>query len=180
MERSCSTRGPRRRWSWSRPCWTIAGRSRSKPKRLFLRLQALPGFHVSLQRLHVLADAGRVLRREDSDGEPQQPAELVIHLIDQPGGAVLSLRVGVRPGAPQRPFDEPARALLGLFVDILLDLELLLVAAEVQVVPVARPSAWRSAVELLDSVEVGRPLRCVGHFLSDDRPHAFDRGVDLY
>src|SRR5439155_4203357 len=99
MARRWPARDPRRRWSWSRRFSTNAGRSRSRLRLLFLSLGAPARFDVLLQRLHVRAYARGVLRSEPAPSEAQQAGQLVVHLIDQPGRAVLVLRVGVGPGS---------------------------------------------------------------------------------
>src|SRR5947209_3352857 len=129
-----------------------AGRSRSKPSRLFLRFGALAGLDVPLQRLHVSVNPGGVLRAKDAGREAQQPSELVIHLIDEPRRPILPLHVRIRPRSVQRAFDESAGALLRLAVNVLLHLELLFVTAKIEVIAIARPLAWGAVVEHLDLV----------------------------
>src|SRR5438445_686539 len=159
-ERPWPTRDRSPPWSWSKTSSTNAGRSRSKPKRLLLRLRPLARLDVALQRFHVLVNPGRVLRPQEPAGETKQPAELVVHLVGQSGRTVLAPGVDIGPGPLERPLDEPAGASRRLVVDVLLHLEPHLVSTgEVQQVAVPCAFARRPVVELLHLLEVGGPLR---------------------
>src|SRR5437667_269801 len=92
--------------------------------------------------MHVPADALCVLRSQQTARETQQPGQLVVHLVDQPGRSVVELLVRVRPRPLQRTFDEGAGTLLRLGVGRLLDLEPLLVTGDVEVISLSRSLAW--------------------------------------
>src|SRR5438094_1765377 len=171
--------GRRRPWLWLKGCSTSAGRWRSRPRRLFLNGRPFPGFDIPLERLHVLANPRCILGSENARREAKKATELVVHVIDQSSRSVFALRVCVGPGPVERALDEPARTLLGLVVNVLLHLELFLVAAQVEVVAVTRPLSRRSIVELLHLVEVGRPSRHVPHVLRDHRPAALGGRIDV-
>src|SRR5450759_903983 len=166
-------------WSWSRACWTNAGMSRSRRKpsstksSLLLDLRSLARLDVFLQGLHVLSNALCVLALEQSAGEAQESAKLVVHLVHDMGRAIVLLRIAVRPRALQRAAREPASAPLRFHKHGLLDLERRLEpAGKVEQVAVLRALAGRSVAELFDLGHVRRPPRRVLGVFLDDRPHA--------